>query len=118
MVSQAEPLSVRKEFIMSQSTLFRRRRPVHRLQRRRPPLCVERLEPRDLLDAGLLGPLVQVSGASPLVDCPAHDPTRPTFPNVETEPQLAVDPTNLLHMVGVWKQDWVDNNVAGGMCLR
>jgi hypothetical protein len=65
-----------------------------------------------------VGPLVQVSGASPIPagcigdgDAPA---TSVNFYNSEVEPWLAVDPSNPLHMVGAWQQDrWNDGGSRG-----
>ena len=47
-----------------------------------------------------LGPLVQVSGPSPLGTC---SPTN--FPSSEVEPWIVVNPTNPNNIVGVWRQD-------------
>jgi hypothetical protein len=68
-----------------------------------PRLAVETLESRDLLSNYTLGPLVQVSSTSLLAGSPFDE--RAAFTNYETEPQLAVDPRNPKHLVGVWHQD-------------
>lgn len=47
-----------------------------------------------------LGPLLQVSGSSPLGAC---SPTN--FPNSEVEPWIVVNPINPDNIVGVWRQD-------------
>jgi hypothetical protein len=47
--------------------------------------------------------LVQVSEPDPLAGCLPGWP----FSNDEVEPQLAVDPTNPRHFVGVWNQDGI-----------
>ena len=44
---------------------------------------------------------MQVSGPDPLIQC---EPPGWPFANGEAEPQLAVDPTNPKHFVGVWNQ--------------
>jgi hypothetical protein len=65
---------------------------------------LEPLETRNLLSSGLtLTPLVQVSGDSPLD--PTIAPNGRAFINSESEPQIAVDPTNPAHAVAVWQQD-------------
>jgi hypothetical protein len=68
-----------------------------------PRLALEALESRDLLSNYTLGPLVQVSSTSLLAGSPYEN--GPTFTNDETEPQLAVDPSNPKHLVGAWHQD-------------
>src|SRR5262249_56548192 len=73
-------------------------------QRPRPVrtrLEVELLESRCVLSTLNLTPLVRVSGPDPLADCA---PPGWPFVNGEAEPQLAVDPTNPKHFVGVWNQ--------------
>lgn len=77
----------------------------HLVQRNRTPksrLQVVLLEARNLPSGLVLTPLVQVSGASPL-EPPPPSPT--VFYNSELEPQIAVDPTDPFHIVGVWQQD-------------
>jgi hypothetical protein len=54
-----------------------------------------------------LGPLVQVSGPSPFAAF------QPTFLNAETEPTLAVNPTNPNNVVAAWIQDGAAGIVAG-----
>jgi hypothetical protein len=67
-----------------------------------PRLGVEALESRNLLSGYTLDPLVQVSGASLLAGSPLEGIT---LANSESEPQLAVDPRNPDHLVGLWHQD-------------
>ena len=83
------------------STTFGHRRRRGQRPLRRPRLELEILESRSLLSTLHLTPLVQASGADPFIDC-----APPGWPiNVEVEPQLAVDPTNSNHLVGVWSED-------------
>lgn len=63
-------------------------------------------------------PAVVVSGASPLAACPdgqsAGPPPGEVFVNAEVEPWVAVNPTNLDNLVGVWQQDrWTDGGSKG-----
>src|SRR5262249_46319364 len=67
--------------------------------RRRPQL--ELLESRCVMSNFNLTHVVQVSEPDPLAGCLPGYP----FSNDEAEPQLAVDPTNPRHFVGVWNQD-------------
>jgi len=67
-----------------------------------------------------LGPLVQVSGASPFSGAcdDAAGQTGTAFLNSEVEPWIDVNPMDPLNMVGVWQQDRWSNggsrgNVAG-----
>jgi hypothetical protein len=60
------------------------------------------LEARDLLSTYTLGPLIQVSGTSLLAGSPLENIA---LTNSESEPQLAVDPSNPNHLVGIWHQD-------------
>jgi hypothetical protein len=59
-----------------------------------------------------LTPLVQASGPDPFADCVPGWP----FTNGEPEPQLAVDPTNPNHFVGVWIQSGL--GIAGGVSFN
>jgi hypothetical protein len=68
-----------------------------------PRLAVEALESRELLSSYTVGPLIQVSSTSLLAGSPFDE--RAAFKNYETEPQLAVDPRDPKHLVGVWHQD-------------
>jgi hypothetical protein len=64
------------------------------------------LEARNLLSSGTFGltPPVLVPELSPSLPAPAAgSPT--VYVNSEVEPQVAVDPTNPMHIVGVWQQD-------------
>jgi hypothetical protein len=61
---------------------------------------VELLESRYVLSNLNLTALVQVSGPDPFAGCIPGWP----YTNDEAEPQLAVDPTNSKHFVGVWNQ--------------
>ena len=84
---------------------FRRPRPA----RQKPASCrltIETLESRDLPSNYTLGPLVQVSGASPFAGSTADNPAGQagTFaPNSEGEPYLAVNPTNTKNFVAAWQ---------------
>jgi hypothetical protein len=87
--------------------MFRMRRSPPRPRRRppksRPRLQVELLEVRNLLAGLTLGPLVPVPELSPALPSPPTSPT--VFVNSEVEPQIAVDPGDPMHVVGVWQQD-------------
>ncbi len=55
-----------------------------------------------------LGPLVQVSSASPLVGCTADDvagQSGTVYLHSEVEPWVDVNPTNASNIVGIWQQD-------------
>jgi hypothetical protein len=78
-----------------------RRRSAHR-KPAPPRLGVESLESRDLLSGYTLDPLVQVSSTSLLANSPLESSA---LASSETEPQLAVDPRNPNHLVGLWHQD-------------
>lgn len=63
------------------------------------------------------GPLVQVSGASPIAGCTADDVAGQfgsVSLNSEVEPWVEVDPTNSAHIVGTWQQDRWSNGGARG----
>lgn len=87
---------------------------------KRPTLKTLRLEPlenRSLLSALPLTPLVQVSDPNPLLfDTSDIAGQRGTVSlDSEVEPHLAVDPTDPLHVVGVWQQDRWSNGGARGL---
>jgi probable HAF family extracellular repeat protein len=65
---------------------------------------LEVLEDRTVPSGLTLTPLVQVSDLSPL-DPAFPPPNGHAQINSEVEPQVAVDPSNPLHIVGVWQQD-------------
>jgi hypothetical protein len=78
----------------------------------RPQL--ERLERRELLSG--FGSLVQVGGPTPFTntsDIPGQSGTN--YLNSEVEPRVAVDPTNPLHLVGVYQQDRWSNGGSRGI---
>ena len=83
----------------------------------RPQL--ELLEARNLLSGpgSALTPLVQVSSdPSPFLNSPASNGSEVgvvNSDNAETEPQVAVDPTNPRHLAGAWIQDYKRGIVAG-----
>jgi hypothetical protein len=65
------------------------------------------------------GPLVQVSGASPIAACEGDtgftgDPPGFQFVNSEVEPHVWVSPANPNVLVGAWQQDRWDNGGAEG----
>src|SRR4029453_8991429 len=53
------------------------------------------------------GPLVQVSGASPIAACDGDDGNigGTNFTNSEVEPYVMVDPSNPAVLIGAWQQD-------------
>jgi hypothetical protein len=65
-------------------------------------LTLETLEDRVVPSGYTTGPLVQVSSTDLLAGNPLQSVA---LASDETEPQLAVDPTNPNHLVGVWHQD-------------
>jgi hypothetical protein len=84
----------------------------------RTQLLLEKLEARELLSSGTgLGPLVQVSSSTPFTnfgDIAGQSGT--IYLNSEVEPRIAVDPTNPLHLVGVYQQDrWSNGGCRGIM---
>jgi hypothetical protein len=95
---------------MNLTRLFRQS-PARRPDRARARLRVEALESRHVLSNFTLGSLTQVSGAtSPFDGCPDQlDLAR----NAETEPWVAVNPTDPDHLVAVWIQDFAAGLVAG-----
>jgi hypothetical protein len=64
-----------------------------------------------------VGPLTQVTGASPFpIGCAGagHDPTGSVYENGEVEPWVAVDPAAPAHVAGSWQQDrWSDGGSHG-----
>jgi hypothetical protein len=62
------------------------------------------------------GPLVQVSGASPIAACDGDDGNigGTEFVNSEVEPFLAVDPSNPNVLIGAWQQDRWSNGGSEG----
>src|SRR5262245_61068649 len=78
----------------------------------RTRLHLEPLESRWVLSTFNLTHLVQASGPDPFADCVPGWP----YTNGEVEPQLAVDPTNPNHFVGVWMQSGL--GIAGGVSFN
>jgi hypothetical protein len=80
-------------------------------------LELERLECRTLLSAApSFGSLVQVGGPTPFTntsDIPGQTGT--VYLNSEVEPRIAVDPTNPMHLVGVYQQDRWSNGGSRGI---
>ncbi len=67
-----------------------------------------------------VGPLVQVSGASPLVGCTADDvagQTGTVYLHSEVEPWVDVNPTNASNIVGIWQQDRWSNGGSRGLVV-
>ncbi|MGE5168962.1 MAG: sialidase family protein [Rudaea sp.] len=58
---------------------------------------------------------VRVTGRSPYADgCDGAPVTGTVYRGAEVEPQIAVDPQNPSHMIGVWQQDrWSDGGARG-----
>jgi hypothetical protein len=71
-----------------------------------------------------LGPAVNASGGSPFAACtigadPEADPPSVVYPNTEVEPFVAVNPTNLDNIIGVYQQDrWTDGGSKGLLASR
>jgi hypothetical protein len=62
------------------------------------------------------GPLVQVSGASPIAACNGdNDVVGTEVVNSEVEPWLSVDPSNSDVMIGAWQQDRWSNGGSEGL---
>src|SRR6266545_607246 len=63
------------------------------------------------------GPLVQVSGASPIAACDGDDGNvgGTQFVNSEVEPHVVVDPSNPNVLVGAWQQDRWSNGGSEGL---
>ena len=67
-----------------------------------------------------LGPLVQVSGASPLAGCTADDvvgQSGTAFVGSEVEPSIDVNPASPANIVGIWQQDRWSNGGARGLVV-
>ncbi len=64
--------------------------------------------------AASVGPLVTVSGPSPFASCTIGGPGT-NYVNAEVEPYVAVNPTNLNNIIGVWQQDRWNNGGAHGL---
>jgi hypothetical protein len=67
-----------------------------------------------------LGPLVQVSGASPLAGCTADQVAQQSgtvYVNSEVEPWVDVNPTNPSNIVGTWQQDRWSNGGSRGLVV-
>jgi hypothetical protein len=67
-----------------------------------------------------LGPLVQVSGASPLASCTADqvaEQSGTVYLNSEVEPWVDVNPTNASNIVGTWQQDRWSNGGSRGLVV-
>jgi hypothetical protein len=65
-----------------------------------------------------LGPLVQVSGASPLAGCTLDGvagQSGTAYIGSEVEPWIDVNPTNPNNMIGVWQQDRWSNGGSRGL---
>ncbi len=62
------------------------------------------------------GSLVEVSGASPYRDsCNGALQPGTSYPGLEVEPSLAIDPTAPAHLVAAWQQDRWSNGGANGL---
>jgi hypothetical protein len=71
-----------------------------------------------IADDKTAGPLVQVSGTSPFLDCTADgvaDQSGEVFLDSEVEPWIDVNPTNASNVVGIWQQDRWSNGGARGL---
>jgi len=71
-----------------------------------------------IADDKTAGPLVQVSGTSPFLDCTADgiaDQSGDVFLNSEVEPWIDVNPTDTDNLVGIWQQDRWSNGGARGL---
>jgi hypothetical protein len=94
---------------------FQFRRSPHSIAPRRVRPQLERLESRELLDAGF-GSLVQVAGPTPFTNTgDINGQSGTVYLNAEVEPQLAVDPNNPQHLVGVYQQDRWSNGGSRGI---
>jgi hypothetical protein len=67
----------------------------------------------DNLDDPFVG-LVRVSGVSPFALGCIGNQAGVNFAGMEVEPSVAVNPTNPVHLVGVWQQDRWSNGGANG----
>ena len=90
-----------------------RRRPIRNRQRAPVRPTVQPLEDR-CLPSFTLGPLVQVAPVDLFAGAKTFTQGGDYFPNTQVEPRVAVDPTNLNHIVGVWQQDRWDNGGSFG----
>jgi hypothetical protein len=63
------------------------------------------------------GPLVQVSGASPIAACNGDDGNigGTNFRNSEVEPHVVVDPSSPDVLIGAWQQDRWSNGGSQGI---
>jgi len=67
-----------------------------------------------------LGPLVQVSGASPLAGCSADNAAGQSgtvYLHSEVEPWVDVNPSNPNNIVGIWQQDRWSNGGSRGLVV-
>ena len=67
-----------------------------------------------------LGPLVQVSGSSPLAGCTADNvggQTGTAYIGSEVEPWIDVNPTDPANLVGIWQQDRWSNGGSRGLVV-
>jgi Neuraminidase (sialidase) len=63
-----------------------------------------------------VAPLVLVSGQSPFTPgCNGAPQTGTNYLNAEVEPWVAVNPTNLFNIIGVWQQDRWSNGGSNGL---
>ena len=70
--------------------------------------------------AFMLGPLVQVSGGSPLAGCTADhvgSQTGTAYVGSEVEPWIDVNPINPANVVGIWQQDRWSNGGSRGLVV-
>ncbi len=65
--------------------------------------------------AGVADSQVRVTGLSPFsASCDAAPVTGVVYTSAEVEPQVAIDPQNAAHLIGVWQQDrWSDGGARG-----
>ena len=62
------------------------------------------------------GPLVQVSGASPIAGCTLDGPqTGTVFENSEVEPFVAVNPADPDNVIAAWQQDRYSDGGSQGL---
>ena len=67
-----------------------------------------------------LGPLVQVSGGSPLAGCSADNAAGQSgtvYLHSEVEPWVDVNPSNPNNIVGIWQQDRWSNGGSRGLVV-
>jgi hypothetical protein len=77
-------------------------------------MVLEVLEDR-CLPSFTLGTLVQAAPTDLFAACKPGNQMGTFFPDTQVEPLLAVDPTNLNHMVGAWQQERWDNGGSFGI---